>query len=293
MKKLSSMLALGMALALTFGMTVSAAESPATQNPEYKPTETEIKTAEDTIKELPTVTQDDVKATVTDSTGNKVEITVEVKPIQAATVAEFQSTNVAEKAVESLKSNGGEAKVTDTIAKAMAAANLTDKVDSSTQKVTDVKIEKKPVAAAVVEIPENVDISKGVQLEISLPGFTPKAGTTYVVMHLGKDGWEIIAPDAIADGKVTATFTSLSPVTVNEVTFTVVPVTPPTEVGEDVDNDEDDSDDNSNQGQAATPTAANPGTSPKTAETLPVAGVMALIALAGAAVCAGRIRYNK
>lgn len=289
MKRLSSMLALGMALALTFGMTVCAAESSTTQNPDYKPTETETKAAEDTIKELPTVTQDDVKATVTDSTGKQVQIKVEVKPIQAATVAELQSTNVTEKAVESLKSDGGEAKVTDTIAKAMAAAGLTDKVDSSTQKVTDVKIEKKPVAAAVIEIPADVDISKGVQLEISLPGFTPKAGSTYVVMHLGKDGWEIIAPDAIADGKVTATFTNLSPVTLNEVTFTVVPITP---VGEDVNGDSESWPEPRHPEQTGS-APASPATSPKTAETLPVAGVMALIALAGAAVCAGKIRYNK
>jgi len=295
MKKLSGMLALGMALALTFGMTVSAAESPATQNPDFKPTESQTQTAQSTIDALPEVT--DVKTTVTqvNSQGQtvRVEVKLNVQPIKAETVAELQSTNVTEKAVDSLKTNGGEAKVTETIAKAMAAANASNKVDSAKQKVTDVKIGKTPVAAAVIEVPAGVKIpDSGLRLEISLPGFKPAAGKTYVVMHLGKDGWEIIAPDAIANGKVTATFKDLSPVTVNEVTFTVVPVEDPQPVGEEADNGEEDSNDDSEQAQAAAP-AANPATSPKTAETLPAAGVMALICLAGAAVCAGKIRYNK
>jgi len=292
MKKISSMLALGMALALTFGMTVSAAESPATQNPDYKPTEADTQAAEATIAALPKAEDIVVKPSTAlkDDQGKEVQVTVQT--IKAETVAELQATDVTEKAVESLKSNGGEAKVTETIAKAMAAVNGSDKVDSTKQKITDVKIEKTPVAAAVIEIPENAVIPEtGLQLEISLPGFTPKADATYVVMHLGKDGWEIIAPDAIADGKVTATFKDLSPVTVNEVTFTVVKIADPEPVGEETGEDEeDDSEDSSSAAPAA---VVNPATSPKTAETLPAAGVMALIALAGAAVCAGRMRYNR
>lgn len=290
MKKISSMLALGMAFALTFGMTVSAAESPATQNPDFQPTTSQVETAEKTIEELTPVSAVTSTTTLVDDKGNTVAPTV--KPIEVQTVAELQSTDVADKAVESLKTSGGEAKVTETIAKAMEAVKIPveegKKVDAAS-----VKIDKNPIAAAVIEIPANTVIPEtGIQLEISLPGFAPEAGKTYVVMHLGKDGWEIIAPDAITDGKVTATFKDLSPVTVNEVTFTVVSVTPPEDlkpVGEE--EEEEDSEDDSNT--ASVQAAVNPATSPKTAETLPAAGVMALIALAGAAVCAGRMRCNK
>ncbi len=48
-----------------------------------------------------------------------------------------------------------------------------------------------------------------------------------------------------------------------------------------------------NVNDASVPTAAAPGTSPKTGETLPMAGVMALILMAGAALCAVKVRYNK
>lgn len=293
MKRISSMLALGMALALTFGMTVSAAESTTTSNPDYQPTQAETEAAEAVIESLPEVTE--VKPTVAlkDTAGNEVSVTVQ--PIKTETVAELQSETekVTEKAVESLKAQGGDAKVTETIANAMAAVNVTVEEGKAVDPAS-VKIEKTPVAAAVIEIPANTVIPEtGIQLEISLPGFTPAAGKTYVVMHLGKDGWEIIAPDAIADGKVTATFTDLSPVTVNEVTFTVVEVKAPVEVGEDTNTNDDDDDDDNDSTPAAAPAAQNPATSPRTAETLPAAGVMALICLAGAAVCAGKIRYNK
>ena len=48
-----------------------------------------------------------------------------------------------------------------------------------------------------------------------------------------------------------------------------------------------------NVNDASVPTAGAPGTSPKTGETLPMAGVMALILMAGAALCAVKVRYNK
>ncbi|MCI9439278.1 MAG: hypothetical protein HFH85_19440 [Lachnospiraceae bacterium] len=40
-------------------------------------------------------------------------------------------------------------------------------------------------------------------------------------------------------------------------------------------------------------TVAAPGTSPKTGETVPAAGILAVILLAGVIICATRVRYNK
>ena len=57
-----------------------------------------------------------------------------------------------------------------------------------------------------------------------------------------------------------------------------------------------------NMGKAAAPSGSsssgssasqNPATAPKTGETVPAAGIMALVLMAGAAVCAKKVRYNR
>ncbi len=54
------------------------------------------------------------------------------------------------------------------------------------------------------------------------------AGDTIVVLHKKADGtWEKITPDAVVDGKVTATFTSLSPVAIVKVAAGAAGVTSP------------------------------------------------------------------
>ena len=62
-----------------------------------------------------------------------------------------------------------------------------------------------------------------------------------------------------------------------------------TVTGEEVpdNNDDNDSSDSDNSNSSAAPE------SPKTGETLPVAGIMAVICLAAAAVCAKKVRYNR
>lgn len=106
-----------------------------------------------------------------------------------------------------------------------------------------------------------------VTLGIPVPGV--RAEGTYVILHMKADGtWEAI-PTTAENGKLTATFTSLSPIVVVEV------------LEKDSDDGDDDDDNVTESGAPA---------SPKTGETLPVAGVMTLICLAGAAVCAKRVR---
>lgn len=247
MKKLSRMAALGLALALTFGMTVNAEESVKTEG-------TAPVMKEEQVKEYTAKAEAQAAATTVEATvgGKAVEVTKTA--VRPETLLQAEQLG-ADKVVANAASLG--------VAIPEGAAVSTAVVGS-----------------ANISIPEGTDISSGIKLGIEIAGI--KAGKTYVLLHLTKDGvWETIKPDSVVDGKVTATFKSLSPVVASEVIILVGEETEPEEWLEP------------RHPERAAAAAANPATSPKTAETLPVAGVMALICLAGAAVCANKVRYNK
>lgn len=266
MKKLSSMLALGMALALTFGMTVSAAESPATQNPDFKPTANETQVAESVLAgAVP-----EVKA--------PAGVTVTVEKPDVNTVAEVVRGDVVDDAIADFLKDSDYEKKMDKLAANAGAAD----------KKVRFEIDQTPVAA--VEIKCDEIPAGGLTVEIANANIQPNSTTTYVVMHLNSETgkWEIIVPDKVENGKVTVTFMNLSPSTINPTI--IVPV------GEEKTEEEPAKEEwlePRHPEQAAAAAAANPATSPKTAETLPMAGVMALIGLAGAAICASKVRYNK
>lgn len=242
MKKLSSMAALGLALALTFGMNVSAAGSVTTEGAAPEMKEEQVK---EYTEKSETLTQAVGSVTVTVD-GQTVEL--QKKPVAPETLLQAEQ-----------------------IAAGKAVAGLNLNVPAGKEVQTNV-VGSADIDITGITIPEG-----GIQLDIPINGI--EAGKTYVLLHL-KDGvWETIIPDSVVNGKLTATFKSLSPVVASEVMIV--------EVSDDSD---DDSDDNSAPAQAA---AANPGTSPKTAEAFPAAGAVAMICLVGAAVCANRIRYNK
>ena len=248
MKRLSKMAALGLALALTFGMSVNAAESVTTEGNAPVLSEEQTKQYEQKAAEQAAAT------TVTATVGG-VSVTVTKTAVAPQTLAQAEQVG-ADKVVANASSLGIEipkgATVTTTV-----------------------------VGSANISIPEGTDISKGLQLSIEISGI--QAGKNYVLLHLTKDGvWETIRPDSIADGKVTATFKSLSPVVASEIIV----------VGEEDDGGHDEWPEPRHPENAAG-TPAGAGTSPKTGETLPAAGLMALICLAGAAVCAKRVRYNR
>ena len=104
----------------------------------------------------------------------------------------------------------------------------------------------------------------GVTVTFNFAGFD--AAKHYAVLHFENGAWTVITATVTPDG-VKATFNSFSPVAI-------------VEVGEEVVSNNNSSSD-------------DPATSPATGEALPVAGIMALICLAGAAVCASKVRYNK
>lgn len=247
MKRLSKMAALGLALALTFGMSVNAAESVTTEGNAPVLSEEQTKQYEQKAEEQAAAT------TVTATVGG-VSVTVTKTAVAPQTLAQAEQVG-ADKVVAN-------------------ASSLGISIPEGATVTTTV------VGSANITIPEGTDISGGLQLSIEISGI--QAGKNYVLLHLTKDGvWETIRPDSIADGKVTATFTSLSPVVASEVIVLV---------GDDGGHDEW-PEPRHPENAAGTPAGA--GTSPKTGETLPAAGLMALICLAGAAVCAKRVRYNR
>lgn len=246
MKRLSKMAALGLALALTFGMSVNAAESVTTEG--NAPVLSEEQT-----KQYEQKAADQAAATTVTATVGGVSVEIKKEPVAPQTLAQAEQVG-ADKVIAN-------------------ASSLGIKIPEGATVTTTV------VGSANISIPEGTDISKGIQLSIGISGI--QAGKNYVLLHLTKDGvWETIKPDSIADGKVTATFTSLSPVVASEVIVLV---------GEE--ESEPWPEPRHPENAAAAPAGA--ATSPKTGETLPAAGLMALICLAGAAVCAKRVRYNR
>lgn len=132
-------------------------------------------------------------------------------------------------------------------------------------------------SAVTVVAGANVEVSDmpegGVTLTITLEGFTADANKDYIVLHLVNGYW--VTVDATVEGStVTAHFDSLSPIVVVEVSEKEEATNPPA------------SDD--------TPaTLATPAVSPKTGEVWSVAGILAVICLAGAVVSARKVRYNR
>ena len=104
-----------------------------------------------------------------------------------------------------------------------------------------------------------------------------QGGTKYVLMHLNNGVWEAVDSLVVGDGYFEFTTTSFS----NYALFLVDEVVP-TNGG----------DGGQGSTSADTPAPASEPVSPKTGESVPVAGFAALILLAGAAVCAKKAQFN-
>jgi len=130
-----------------------------------------------------------------------------------------------------------------------------EKVESTVLEAVYTKVEKKTdsvVAVVEVSLPAGVKMpAEGISITFDVDGVV--AGDKVYLLH-GLDGgkWETINPTKVEDGKVTATFTSLSPVAIVK--------------------------------------TASASTSPKTGAPLVVAPIVALACVAGAAGCARKMR---
>lgn len=227
-KKLTSALALAMAMALTFGMTVCAAGSSATPG---------------------------VNA---DVTGKQVAADV-ADPADATEKANLE-TQAADLAagVTATNADGSAATVT-----ALTAGEL-----------KDVRAKAGDIALAAVSANSVISVVAGADVEavagvitINFPNFVREAGVKYMVLHLNEatNVWETVDAE-IVDGKIVVNLASTSPIVIVKV---------------------------AEKAPAAAGAATSPAESPKTGETLPVAGIMAVICLAGAVVCAKKVRLSK
>lgn len=126
---------------------------------------------------------------------------------------------------------------------------------------------------AVATVKAVIDVkgpATGGKATIAVPGV--KAGANILVLHFVNGAWETITPDEVADGAVTATFTSFSPVVIVELAAK----------------------DGATETPAGTPAAQTTGStgtvaSPKTGESASVLAIIAVICLAGVAVCGKKV----
>ena len=240
MKKFSKMLALGVAAALTFGMTVSAAESPSTE-------------AAGIIGAVLEEVQ------VQDSNGNIVNVKIEASGLPEDVYSpEFglNYTEAKEKAIEAVE------------AALNAAAATLGNVEI--KGYSDI-IEMSPAPGTVIP-------AGGLYVPV-----VPTAGNeAYVVAHWNGAGWDVLQTK-VENGYVYALFPeNFSPVFISIIAVSdeQEPTPTPTPTPGPGNND----DNNNNNSEPV---------SPKTGETVPVAGILALICLAGVAVCAKKVNYNK
>ena len=124
-------------------------------------------------------------------------------------------------------------------------------------------------------------LADGTSFKVHVPCSFVRAlqgGTKYVLMHLNNGVWEAVDSLVVGDGYFEFTTTSFS----NYALFLVDEVVP-TNGGDGGSN---------NSGTTTTQAPASAPVSPKTGESVPVAGFAALILLAGAAVCAKKAQFN-
>lgn len=244
MKKFSKMLALGMAAAMVFGMTVSAAGSK--------------DTIDAVVDGVNTVIEN---AGVQDSQGNVIENAPKVE----ATVLPETVYN------ETFGNNYDEA-----LAKVDANEAVNAAIDAAFATLNNGS--DKNVYRDIIDVTVEGEIPAG---GLYVPVLPSADGEAYVVAHWNGTAWEVLQTK-VENGAVYALFPQgFSPVYISILTVT----------GEEVPDDNGGSDNNDSSSDNNNSSAAPE--SPKTGETLPVAGILAVICLAAAAVCAKKVRYNR
>ena len=242
-KKFISLLTAAMLVA-SMGTTVFAAGSPSAgevTKPDPDKSQTvqvekveNVKTPEEYV--TPEI-KDNTKATVTDkATGKVEEASITVAPVGKTTVDVTAQETVNQLA--NIDKIAGDIKNGEQIT--AVSKDPTKKVVPEIQTVVNVQA-------------DDVEVTTDKPITLSFPVAGVKAGDAIMILHFTGTEWETIAPDAVEDGTVTATFTSLSPVFVVE--FSAL----------------------TSEGNAV---------SPKTGSSMPVLPVMAVICMAGVAVVA-------
>lgn len=151
------------------------------------------------------------------------------------------------------------------VTKVEAPTGLIEKVDAvaadiaASAEAEVAKTEGASVLAVMDVVPTGKYDGKGITLTFTVSGV--KAGDNIQVLHFNGTEWEVIEGATAGEGTVTARFTSLSPVAIVKLPAT--------------------SDSNKDENKA-----------PATGSTAPVAAVLAMICLAGVAVCGKKVKFN-
>lgn len=216
MKKFSKFLALSLACALTFSMTVLADESPDADGKNWA--------------------QAAVNTTAVNDSGETVEVAVSAPAKTTVSTVKDDIKQADSKLTAAVKAKAGFSKIAD------------------------------PELIFVLDI---TPAAKGtITVTIPFDGIKPAGtGEKYVLMHQNGDTWEPVSDVKVGDGTITFTSSSFS----NYALFLV--------------KDASDAGSKGSSSHSTSQTDAEP-TSPKTGEGVPVAGLAALILLAGAALCA-------
>ena len=174
-KKLAAVIAVSMITVMMMGLTVNAATSPTTSA-------TTSTTTSTTTPATTTPAATDANTPATTYANVTASNTVLVDGVEKTLAVTVKAVSVA------------------TLKAAQAQAASLVGAASSVLQIVD------------VSLPTGTTFSK-VQLTFNVPGIV--AGQSVYVLHQKADGsWEKITPDAVGNGTVTATFTSLSPVAI-------------------------------------------------------------------------------
>lgn len=169
----------------------------------------------------------------------------------------------------------------------VASESVIKNIQEAIKKITGsttVEFVGEPKVAAAFDLvaPSNLtaeQLEKGVTVGFKVDA---KADTLYSVIHYLADGTYEILGASVSGNMIYVTFHSFSPVVIVEQEVKAGTTTP--------DNNNNNNNNNNNDDDDA---AQNPATSPKTGEAAPVAAVMAVVLMAGAVICAKKVRYNR
>ncbi|MCH5343758.1 MAG: hypothetical protein J1E64_06935 [Acetatifactor sp.] len=285
MKKFVSMLALGLALSLSVGTTLMAAEGGSGCKCEgcVDVSGGDVSGGNATCTCGADCGCADGTCTCGDTSGDT-----------SGDSTDDSSDTVLEKGTTTVEFNGEELEVTIAevsaqnrevvaAAKADIKSVLSNFYDSYTWESSDTKeVVKSAQAFDAIEITLDKKPAGGfITLDIRVNGVKKEAGSRYGFMHWTGKKWELVNATCMSDGVLRATFTNFSPFIPVKYTVNTVP------------KDGADDDDDDDSGSPAPLSDNGTPVSPKTGETIPVAGCLAVISLAGAFVCIRREKFTK
>lgn len=199
--------------------------------------------------------------------------------VSAAGSTSTPSTNVNQEALDTAASNAASSAVEgDSAATVTAAAITPENVGAAEEAAAGQMGDVAQVAGGLVTgfdlsiTLSNGEAAKNITVKLAVPKV--EAGKDYRVLHWNGKEWEVLVPSAVANGSLTVTFPTLSPVVIIQVAA----------------KDTGSNDSGNSSSDSGSSASASGDVSPKTGDSLPMAGTAALLCLTGAVVCAKKAR---